>query len=106
MTRLNASLPKTMKHPLSRREMLRVLAVAPVLLSELPCSAAASRDRSRLGVDMNSYGIRFNPATPAGVRFKNVFEMLEHCDQLGAAGIQARIEVWEKEFIKKVREKL
>jgi len=96
-----------MKPAMTRRKMLRWVALGLPALGALPrWSAAEAASQPRLGVDMNSYGIRWSSATPPEARFKNVLQMLEHCEQLGAGGIQARIDAWENDFAEKVRAKL
>src|SRR5436309_2147962 len=96
-----------MKNVMNRREMVRLLALGSAALGTFPFSAEAAVARqTRLGVDMNSYGTRWSLTTPPDIRFKNVLDMLEHCHGLGAGGIQARIELWENEFVAKVRVKL
>src|SRR5258708_666271 len=96
-----------MQPAMNRRKMLRWLAVGLPALGALPrWSAAEASGQLRLGVDMNSYGIRWSNSTPPAARFKNILEMLEHCQQLGAGGIQARIDPWENDFAGKVRAKL
>src|SRR6266849_2283072 len=87
-----------MQPAMNRRKMLRWLAVGLPALGALPrWSAAEAAGQLRLGVDMNSYGIRWSNATPPAARFKNILEMLEHCQQLDA---------WENDFAGKVRAKL
>lgn len=95
------------ERPMTRRAMLQLLAAAPAVLGTT-CGVLAAEpgQRTRLGVDMNSYAIRWSPSTPAEVRFKNVLELLDHCHQLGAAGVQAPADVWEAEFAARVRAKL
>ena len=96
-----------MKRAMNRRKMLRWLAVGLPAIGALPrWSAAEAARQLRLGVDMNSYGIRWSSATPPAARFKNILEMLDHCQQLGAGGIQARIDAWDNDFAEEVRAKL
>ncbi len=96
-----------MQPAMNRRKMLRWLAVGLPALGALPrWSAAEASGQLRLGVDMNSYGIRWSNSAPPAARFKNILEMLDHCQQLGAGGIQARIDAWDNDFAGKVRAKL
>ena len=58
-------------------------------------SALAAPARNRLGIATTSYmTVR---------RFRDTYEFLEHCNTLGAAGIQAALNSTEPEYLKKVR---
>ena len=78
---------------------LSALAVAPIL------SAAESPQRSRMGVGMHSYGMRYSASAPAGIRFKDTLDLLEHCHKLGAGGVQASVGAKDAEFISTFRKK-
>src|SRR2546427_7992341 len=98
---------ESMKRTLSRREMLRLVAAVPTSLALAPSLLAAELGKqTRLGVDMNSYGIRWSSATNPEARFKDTLHFLEHCHGLGAAGIQARIDSWENDFSARVRARI
>src|SRR5260370_42165056 len=74
-----------MQPAMNRRKMLRWLAVGLPALGALPrWSAAEAAGQLRPGVDMNSYGIRWSNSAPPAARFKNILEMLEPFQQLGA----------------------
>jgi sugar phosphate isomerase/epimerase len=58
-------------------------------------SAFAAPGRNRLGIATTSYmTVR---------RFRDTYEFLEHCNTLGAAGIQSALTSTEPEYLKKVR---
>ncbi|QHT70252.1 sugar phosphate isomerase/epimerase [Rhodocytophaga rosea] len=58
-----------------------------------------------MGVVVHSYASRWNSKTPSQAypAFTNAIDLLEHCHQIGAGGIQVVVKDWSADFVKKVR---
>lgn len=58
-----------------------------------------------MGVVVHSYASRWNSKTPSQVypAFTNAIDLLEHCHQIGAGGIQVVVKDWSADFSRKVR---
>ncbi len=98
---LTVILGPDMRH-LTRREMLAACAVA---LPAVAALAADSPKRSELGVVIHSYGIRSSESRRRNDKpgFSDPLAFLEHCRQIGAAGIQTSIGVRDREYTAKLR---
>jgi 3-oxoisoapionate decarboxylase len=59
----------------------------------------------RMGVVVHSYASRWNSKVESKTYpgFTNALDMLEHCHQIGAGGIQVGVKDWTSDFAKKVR---
>lgn len=62
---------------------------------------------TRMGVVVHSYAIRGNPKMESKKypAFQNALDLMEHCHQIGAGGIQVVVKDWSSDFAKKVRER-
>jgi sugar phosphate isomerase/epimerase len=62
---------------------------------------------TRMGVVVHSYGIRWNSKVESKnyPGFANAIDLLEHCHQIGAGGIQVVVRDWTSEFSKKIRDR-
>jgi sugar phosphate isomerase/epimerase len=62
---------------------------------------------NRMGIVVHSYGSRWNSKADSKTypAFTNAIDLLEHCHQLGAGGIQVVVSGWTTDFAKKVRER-
>ena len=62
---------------------------------------------SRMGVVVHSYGNRWNSKVESKnyPGFTNAIDLLEHCHQIGAGGIQVGVKDWTQDFAKKVRDR-
>jgi sugar phosphate isomerase/epimerase len=91
---------------LTRREMLAACAAVPAL------SALAAGDdkpqageRPRMGVVIHSYGLHSTAARQRGdkVPFGDPLRFVEHCQKLGAGGVQVPIGNRDKEYVARLR---
>lgn len=62
---------------------------------------------ARMGVVVHSYAYRWNPKTPSSryPGFTNALDLLEHCHQIGAGGIQVVVNNWSEDFAQSVRDR-
>lgn len=62
---------------------------------------------TRMGVVVHSYAIRGNQKMESKKYpvFQNALDLMEHCHQIGAGGIQVVVKDWSSDFAKKVRER-
>lgn len=60
-----------------------------------------------MGVVVHSYGSRWNSKVESQKYpgFSNAIELLEHCHQIGAGGIQVVVRDWTADFAKKLRDR-
>ncbi|TDB68287.1 sugar phosphate isomerase/epimerase [Arundinibacter roseus] len=60
---------------------------------------------SQMGIVVHSYASRWNSKTPSSTfpGFTNALDLMQHCHQIGAGGIQVVVRDWGDEFSKKVR---
>src|SRR5205809_7158341 len=61
----------------------------------------------RMGVVVHSYGNRWQSKVGSQKYpgFSNAIELIEHCHQIGAGGIQVVVKDWTADFSKKLRDK-
>lgn len=66
----------------------------------------ASLKGNSMGIVVHSYGIRWNSKTESKnyPGFKNALDMLHHCQEIGAGGLQVMVRGWEKDFTQKIRD--
>ena len=62
---------------------------------------------NRMGIVVHSYGLRWNSKVDSKQYpgFANAIDLLEHCNSIGAGGVQVGIKNWTADFGKKVRDK-
>lgn len=98
----NAFIPQ---RNLGRREFLQKTSAATLALS-LPFAPDLFKG-TRMGVVVHSYWSRWNSKTESKKYpgFKNALDLLEHCHELGAGGIQVGVNNWTSDFAKKVRDR-
>ncbi len=60
-----------------------------------------------MGVVVHSYGSRWNSKVESKTYpgFSNAIDLIEHCHQIGAGGVQVVVGGWTTDFAKKVRDK-
>jgi len=89
---------------MERREFIKNtgLAMAALPWFEIPVSLK----ESSMGIVVHSYGIRWNSKTESRnyPGFKNALDLLEHCQEIGAGGLQVMVKGWEKDFTQKIRD--
>jgi len=74
--------------------------------AEFRAAASLFRD-TRMGIVVHSYASRWNGKT-ASTKFPpltNALDLLEHCQQVGAGGVQTVIRDWSADFVKQVRDR-
>lgn len=90
---------------MDRRTFLQQASVGAVALS-LPGFPEFAKN-SRMGIVVHSYGFRWNSKAESKKYpgFTNAIDLLDHCQQIGAGGVQVVVNGWTADFAKKVREK-
>lgn len=90
---------------MDRREFLQKAAAAAMAFS-LPMPKGLFKEM-RMGVVVHSYGSRWNSKVSSNKYpgFMNAIDMLEHCSQIGAGGIQVGVRDWTPDFVKKIRDR-
>jgi 3-oxoisoapionate decarboxylase len=93
---------------MDRREFLQETRSKGLGLMSLPfLNVPAFLKENRMGVVVHSYGSRWNSKIPSQKYpgFTNAIELLEHCHQIGAGGIQVVVKDWTEDFAKKLRDR-
>ncbi|MBM3876645.1 MAG: sugar phosphate isomerase/epimerase [Verrucomicrobia bacterium] len=90
---------------MNRRQFLASAPAAALAAPALALPQAAARPR--LGIDINSYGTRFGGRAKSEKfpAFKSALDVLDHCRELGAGGLQIGVRGWQADFAGKVRAK-
>jgi len=90
---------------IDRREFLQKASAAALALS-FPFGRSAFNEM-RMGVVVHSYWSRWNSKTESKKypAFTNAIELLEHCHELGAGGLQVGVSKWTDDFAKKIRDR-
>lgn len=90
---------------MKRRTFLQESALGLMALSapQLPSLI----NETRMGVVVHSYASRWNPKVESKKYpgFQNAIDLIEHCHQIGAGGVQVVVKDWTLDFAKKVRER-
>ncbi len=88
-----------------RREFLQTASAASLALS-LPSLHNLFKE-SRMGVVVHSYWSRWNSKAESKKypAFTNAMDLLEHCHELGAGGLQVGVSNWTHDFAKNVRDR-
>lgn len=87
-----------------RRQFLQGTAASALVLSFPGFSVPPKTPR--MGIVVHSYASRWQSKTPSErfPAFTNALDLLEHCHQIGAGGVQVTVNGWSDDFAKKVRE--
>lgn len=90
---------------IGRREFLQQTSAAAVALS-FPLIPSFLKDQP-MGIVVHSYASRWNAKEQSQKYpgFKNAIDLMEHCHQIGASGIQVVVRDWSSDFSKKVRDR-
>ncbi|MBA4057269.1 MAG: xylose isomerase [Marivirga sp.] len=93
------------QHRVGRREFLQKTSAAAIALS-FPLMPSFSKDKP-MGIVVHSYASRWNPKEKSQKYpgFANAIDLMEHCHEIGAAGIQVVVKEWTTDFAKKVRDR-
>lgn len=89
---------------MERRDFIQKASLGAVALS-LPQLPVFAKD-TRMGIVVHSYWSRWNSKTDSKKypAFTNAIQLLDHCHQLGAGGVQVIVNGWSTDFAKKVRD--
>lgn len=88
---------------MGRREFIQKATVAAAAFTlPLPSSLYKS---TPMGVVVHSYASRWNSKINSAQYpgFQNAIDLMEHCHQIGAGGIQVVVRNWDADFVKKVK---
>lgn len=79
---------------------------AAAMALSFPLMPSFSKDNP-MGIVVHSYASRWNPKEKSQKYpgFANAIDLMEHCHEIGAAGIQVVVREWSADFAKKVRDK-
>ena len=87
-----------------RRQFLQGTAASALALSFPHFSG--NLKAPRMGIVVHSYASRWQAKTPSGryPAFANALDLLQHCHQIGAGGVQVTVNGWADDFAKKMRD--
>ncbi|AQG79262.1 sugar phosphate isomerase/epimerase family protein [Spirosoma montaniterrae] len=90
---------------MNRRHFLAQTAAGALALSWPGLARPAPA--TRMGIVVHSYWQRWQAKTdsPAYPRFTNALDLLTHCHELGAGGIQVGVDGWTSDFARQIRDK-
>ncbi|MFD2571753.1 sugar phosphate isomerase/epimerase family protein [Spirosoma soli] len=90
---------------MDRRDFIQRAAMGAVALS-LPQLPSAFK-QTGMGVVVHSYGSRWNSKVESKnyPGFANAIDLIDHCQQIGAGGVQVVVGNWTTDFAQKVRDK-
>lgn len=88
---------------MDRRDFLQKTAIGAMALS-LPEMPAFLKEMS-MGIVVHSYGLRWDSKVESQKYpgFTNALDLMKHCHQIGAGGVQVVVKDWTSDFAKKVR---
>ena len=60
----------------------------------------------RMGIVVHSYALRWNSKVESQhyPGFRNAIDLMEHCHEIGAGGVQVMVRDWSNDFVKQVRD--
>ena len=95
----------TLNPIMDRRDFLQRATLGAVALS-LPEMPMLAKD-TPMGIVVHSYGFRWNSKTDSKKYpgFINAIDLIDHCHQIGAGGVQVVVNGWTADFAQKVRAK-
>ena len=96
-----ANNPSRLMH---RRDFLHKATIGAIALS-LPKIPALAKE-TPMGIVVHSYGFRWNSKVSSQKYpgFTDAVDLMEHCHQIGAGGVQVVVKGWTNDFAKKVRD--
>ena len=94
-----------MSNHMDRRKFLVGATAGAFALSSFTKLPELFRER-RMGIVVHSYGNRWNSKVESKnyPGFLNALELIDHCHQIGAGGVQVVVKDWSADFAKKVRD--
>jgi sugar phosphate isomerase/epimerase len=101
----NQSKTSPAERRMDRRAFLQKATVGAMVLS-FPTVPGFLKE-TRMGVVVHSYASRWNSKVESKnyPGFANAVDLIEHCHQIGAGGVQVVVGGWTTDFAKKVRDK-
>lgn len=89
---------------MNRKEFIQRSATLALGVSACPEIVLPGSEK-RMGVSVASYAIRWRSSTESNryTGFENALDLLDHCHQLGAGGLQVGVRNWTTDFAGKVR---
>jgi sugar phosphate isomerase/epimerase len=93
----------TRSNPTSRRHFLKTMSAATAVFM-VPSNLRFLKDE-RMGIVVHSYGLRWKSQQMSSTypAFTNAIDMLDHCHDIGASGIQVGVGNWTPEFARRLR---
>jgi hypothetical protein len=90
---------------MDRRDFLKTTSRAAASLPFLHLPHLA--DARKMGIVVHSYAHRWNSKSQSKnyPAFNNAIDLLEHCHEIGAGGIQVMVRDWGQDFAKKMRDR-
>lgn len=89
---------------MNRKEFIQHSTALALGVSAFPGSVLPGPEK-RMGVSVASYAMRWKSAAKSEryAGFENALDLLDHCHQLGAGGLQVGVRNWTEDFAGKVR---
>ena len=98
------------KYPTSfspqRRDFIQKTGLAALAMAFPLPSFSMNFEGVSMGIVVHSYGARWNSKVPSEKYpgFENALQLINHCHQIGAGGVQVGVNNWTSDFAKKVRD--
>jgi len=89
-----------------RRDFLQKTGLAALAMAFPLPTFSMNFEWVSMGIVVHSYGARWNSKVPSTKYpgFENALQLIEHCHQIGAGGVQVGVNNWTSDFAKKVRD--
>jgi sugar phosphate isomerase/epimerase len=88
-----------------RRDFIQKTGLAALAMAFPLPSFSMNFEGISMGIVVHSYGARWNSKVPSEKYpgFENALQLIDHCYQIGAGGVQVGVNNWTSDFAKKVR---
>ncbi|MCH6201007.1 sugar phosphate isomerase/epimerase [Aquiflexum sp. LQ15W] len=89
-----------------RRDFLKKTGLATLAMAFPLPSFSMNFEGVSMGIVVHSYGARWNSKVPSEKYpgFESALQLIKHCHQIGAGGVQVGVNNWTSDFAKKVRD--
>lgn len=89
-----------------RRNLMKKTGLAALALAFPLHSFSMNFEGVSMGIVVHSYSARWNSKVPSQKYpgFENALQLINHCHQIGAGGVQVGVNNWTLDFAKKVRD--
>lgn len=93
---------------MKRRQFLATSALSAFAIASSSAATAGLREvfkERKMGIVVHSYATRWNPKVQSTkyAGFADALDLITHCHEIGAGGVQVVVNKWTLEFAKKVR---